>query len=127
MSELDVETQDLSLLGTAVGRQPMRILVTNDDGIDAPGLAALVGRLVTTGHEVVVVAPSCEHSGSGTSLAGVYDGTPVTVADHVLPATPSVRAVSIDAPPGLAVLSACVGAFGEAPAAAISGLHARPH
>jgi 5'/3'-nucleotidase len=105
----------------------MRILVTNDDGIDAPGLAALVGMLVTTGHEVVVAAPSREHSGSGTALAGGHDGTPVTVADHVLPGTPSVRAVSIDAPPGLAVLSACLGAFGAAPDAVISGINAGPN
>ena len=54
----------------------MRILVTNDDGIDAPGLAALVGRLVAAGHDVAVAAPSSERSGSGTSLGGVYDGTP---------------------------------------------------
>src|SRR5260370_17974755 len=105
----------------------MRILVTNDDGIDAPGLAALVGRLVADGHEVVVAAPSSERSGSGTSLGGIFDGTPVTVTDHVLPATPSVRAFGIDAPPGLAVLSACVGAFGEAPDAVISGINAGPN
>jgi 5'-nucleotidase len=36
----------------------MRILVTNDDGIDAPGLAALVGKLVAAGHDVAVAAPS---------------------------------------------------------------------
>jgi len=105
----------------------MRILVTNDDGIDAPGLAALVGRLVAIGHDVAVAAPSSERSGSGTSLGGIFDGTPVTVTDHVLPATPSVRAVSIDAPPGLAVLSACVGALGEAPDAVISGINAGPN
>lgn len=105
----------------------MRILVTNDDGIDAPGLAALVGRLVATGHEVAVAAPSNERSGSGTSLGAVFDGTPITITDHVLPATPSVRAVSIDAPPGLAVLAACVGALGEAPDAVISGINAGPN
>ena len=61
----------------------MRILVTNDDGIDAPGLAALVGRLVAAGHDVAVAAPSSERSGSGTSLGGVDDGTPVSITDHV--------------------------------------------
>src|SRR5260370_40390728 len=105
----------------------MRILVTNDDGIDAPGLAALVGRLVAIGHDVAVAAPSSERSGSGTSLGGIFDGTPIAVTDHVLPATPSVRAVSIDAPPGLAVLSACRGALGAAPDAGISGINARPN
>ena len=105
----------------------MRILVTNDDGIDAPGLAALVGRLVAAGHDVAVAAPSSERSGSGTSLGGVYDGTPVTVTDRVLPATPSVPAVGVDGPPGLAVLAACVGAFGESPDLVISGINAGPN
>ena len=105
----------------------MRILVTNDDGIDAPGLAALVGRLVAADHDVAVAAPSSERSGSGTSLGGVYDGTPVAVTDHVLPAAPSVPAVAIDGPPGLAVLAACAGALGEPPDAVISGINAGPN
>ena len=105
----------------------MRILVTNDDGIDAPGLAALVGKLVAAGHDVAVAAPSSERSGSGTSLGGVYDGTPVTVTDRVLPAAPSVPAVGVDGPPGLAVLAACVGAFGESPDLVISGINAGPN
>src|ERR1700745_4419857 len=105
----------------------MRILVTNDDGIDAPGLAALVGKLVAVGRDVAVAAPSSERSGSGTSLGGVYDGAPVAVTDHVLPAAPSVPAVGVYGPPGLAVLAACVGAFGAAPDAVISGVNAGPN
>ena len=79
----------------------MRILVTNDDGIDAPGLAALVGKLVAAGHDVAVAAPSSERSGSGTSLGGVYDGAPVAVTDHVLPAAPSVPATPHSSANGL--------------------------
>ena len=47
----------------------MRILVTNDDGIDAPGLAALreiAGRL---SDDVWVVAPEDNNSGAGHSLS----------------------------------------------------------
>jgi len=40
----------------------MHILVTNDDGIDAPGLAALVEVARSLG-EVTVVAPDCHRSG----------------------------------------------------------------
>ena len=43
------------------------ILVTNDDGYDAPGLAALVDALEPLGH-IVVVAPDREQSGSAHSL-----------------------------------------------------------
>jgi 5'-nucleotidase len=40
----------------------LRVLITNDDGIDSPGIYALVDALMTA-HEVVVVAPSGNRSG----------------------------------------------------------------
>jgi 5'-nucleotidase len=40
----------------------MRILITNDDGIDSPGIAALVEAL-SVDHEPFVVAPSVNRSG----------------------------------------------------------------
>jgi 5'-nucleotidase len=40
----------------------MKFLLTNDDGIDAPGLAALAGAACTMG-ELVVVAPAAPQSG----------------------------------------------------------------
>ena len=40
----------------------MRILITNDDGIDSPGIAALVD-ILSEAHAVVVVAPSGDRSG----------------------------------------------------------------
>lgn len=45
----------------------MRILLTNDDGIFAPGLAALYKRLVEFG-QVTVVAPTDSWSGAGHSI-----------------------------------------------------------
>jgi len=46
----------------------MRILVTNDDGINAPGLAVLEEIARTLSDDVIVVAPSSEKSGAGRSL-----------------------------------------------------------
>lgn len=43
------------------------ILVSNDDGFDAPGLVALVGAMEPLG-DVVVVAPDRERSGAGHAL-----------------------------------------------------------
>lgn len=45
----------------------MRILLTNDDGIFAPGLAALYKQLVTLG-DVTVVAPADSQSGASHSI-----------------------------------------------------------
>jgi len=46
----------------------MRILVTNDDGIKAPGLWQMVKELQAVG-QVVVAAPQQERSGAGTSIS----------------------------------------------------------
>ncbi len=47
----------------------MRILVTNDDGIDAPGLHALRQIAATMSDDVTVVAPETNQSGKGHSLS----------------------------------------------------------
>jgi len=49
----------------------MRILLTNDDGIHAPGLAALADALASLG-EVTVVAPAAEQSGVGLSITYLH-------------------------------------------------------
>jgi 5'-nucleotidase len=46
----------------------MRILVTNDDGISAPGLVALEAIAAQLSDDVWVVAPAEEQSGAGHSL-----------------------------------------------------------
>ncbi|MHC4271331.1 MAG: 5'/3'-nucleotidase SurE [Planctomycetota bacterium] len=45
----------------------MRILLTNDDGIFAPGLAAIYKQLVNLG-DVIVAAPAQSHSGASHSI-----------------------------------------------------------
>ena len=46
----------------------MRILLTNDDGYHAPGLAALETIAATLSDDVWIVAPADEQSGAGRSL-----------------------------------------------------------
>jgi 5'-nucleotidase len=48
-------------------RSPVKILLTNDDGIYAPGLAAMEAELSEIG-EVTVVAPATEQSGVGHAI-----------------------------------------------------------
>src|SRR5689334_14937253 len=98
-----------------VERQPVevpetvRVLVTNDDGIDAPGIAHLAHALAEE-FDVTVAAPAKDSSGMGTGI-GRFDpktGIPLRRVDIGLP-----RAYAIDGPPGLAVMAAALGAFGE--------------
>ena len=46
----------------------MRVLVSNDDGVDAPGIRHLAEALRGAGHDVVVVAPDRDRSGASNSL-----------------------------------------------------------
>ncbi len=97
-----------------------RILVTNDDGVESPGLTRLAAALGEM-YEVVVAAPAADFSGSGTGIgrfspaAGV-EMSPLAGFDH--------GSQAIDGPPGLAVMAAALGAFGEVPDLVVSGPNA---
>lgn len=97
----------------------MRILVTNDDGVDAVGLHVLARRLVELG-DVVVAAPDREYSGAGAALGTL----------HLI--RPEVRRVTIDGvpeswsvtgPPALCVMFARLGVFGGPFDLVVSGIN----
>jgi 5'-nucleotidase len=46
----------------------MRVLVSNDDGVDAPGIRILADGLRAAGHAVTIVAPDRDRSGASNSL-----------------------------------------------------------
>lgn len=46
----------------------MRVLITNDDGVFAPGILSLARTAVKAGHKVVVVAPASQQSATGHRL-----------------------------------------------------------
>ncbi|GGU94579.1 5'-nucleotidase SurE [Actinomadura cremea] len=52
---------------------PLRILLSNDDGYDAPGIKAVRDALTEAGHDVTIVAPATDQSGKGTGRA--FGGT----------------------------------------------------
>lgn len=91
----------------------MRILVTNDDGIDSPGIQALVGAMRTIG-DVVVVAPDRQQSAVGHALTVASplratpfhrDGTLFGYAINGTPADCVKLGIStlLDVPPDLVV------------------------
>jgi 5'-nucleotidase len=102
----------------------VRVLVTNDDGVDAPGLHALAAAMVADGHDVTVVAPMHDMSGSAAAL-GPGHASGVRIERHVLPELgESVPVIGLDGPPGMCVLAAHLGAFGERPELIVSGINA---
>ena len=102
----------------------MRILVTNDDGFDAPGLAVLARALADAGHEVLVVAPSSEASGSGAGIGPLRAmGGGIHVEAVAPPGLEGIRVLAADALPALIVITACLGAFGPPPDLVASGIN----
>lgn len=102
----------------------MRILVTNDDGIESEGLHVLVGRLVRAGHEVLVVAPDRDWSGASSSLGRLNADEHLDARRVEIPACPDAEAWSLAGPPGLCVLATALEAFGPPPELIVSGINA---
>jgi 5'-nucleotidase len=101
----------------------MRVLVTNDDGVEAPGLHALARALRDAEHDVVVVAPSGERSGSGAAIGRLHRAGPIAWTPVDWPDLPGVPVHALDVPPAAAVYAGCVGAFGPPPDIVASGVN----
>lgn len=100
----------------------MRVLVTNDDGVHAPGILALAQALVKDGHDVVVAGPLIDMSGSGAALGPGHSGT-VEVERFQWPDLEEVEVIGVHGPPAMAVLAGYLGAFGEPPEVVASGIN----
>ena len=112
----------------------MRILVTNDDGVGAPGLAALTRALAAWAeadvgdgpgppHEVIVVAPSTNYSGASAAVGSVTDRTTITYQRAVVDGADGVEAYGLDASPALSVIAGALGAVGPKPDLVVSGIN----
>src|SRR5262245_50267606 len=100
----------------------MRVLVTNDEGVHAPGLAALTRSLVAAGHEVIVAAPLENVSGCGAGLGSA--NLAVRVERVELPnLLGTAGVIGVGGPPGMCVMVAHVGALGPRPDVVASGVN----
>jgi 5'-nucleotidase len=97
----------------------MRILVTNDDGIDSLGLHELARALRPLG-EVTIVAPDREYSGAGASVGALHLAVPEV---HDATVEGIDRSWSVSGPPALCVLFARLGAFGPLPDLVVAGIN----
>jgi 5'-nucleotidase len=102
----------------------VRILVTNDDGIEAEGLHVLVDHLLQDGHEVLVVAPDQDWSGASSSLGRLNADEHLDARRVEIPTCPDAEAWSLAGPPGLCVLATALEAFGPPPEVIVSGINA---
>lgn len=101
----------------------MRALVTNDDGIDAPGIEALARAVAGAGYDTVAVAPLGERSGAGAAIGTLGEATELRYERRSWTGLPELEAVGLDGPPALCVVCARLGAFGDPPEVVVSGIN----
>lgn len=99
----------------------MRTLVTSDDGIHSMGIPVLVRALRASGHDVVVVCPPVDVSGSGTSVRHASGRLTYRVVE--LPGCTDVAAYEIAHTPVGCVIAAFRGGFGPPPTAVVAGIN----
>jgi 5'-nucleotidase len=99
--------------------QDVRILVTNDDGIDSEGLHVLARALREHG-DVTIIAPDDEYSGASAALGAIHLIQPEV---HRADVEGVEEAWSVTGPPALCVMFARLGAFGPPFDLVVSGIN----
>ncbi|MHB1988732.1 MAG: 5'/3'-nucleotidase SurE [Acidimicrobiales bacterium] len=102
----------------------MRVMITNDDGVDAPGLAVLARHLHDSGLDVLVAAPLTEASGAGAGVGPLHtmrEGIDVVALDR--PGLEGIETLGVAALPALIVIAGCLGAYGPPPDLIVAGIN----
>ena len=103
---------------------PLRLLISNDDGVFADGIQALAAEAVRRGHRVTVVCPDQERSATGH---GLTLQTPVRAqrADELF--APGVTAWACSGTPSDCVKLALFSLLEEPPELVLSGINHGPN
>lgn len=102
----------------------MRALITNDDGIESPGLAPLARIALDAGLEVVVAAPARESSGASASLTGAEEDGTLMIHPHPGVDLPDgVESYAVGAAPALIAFLAAHDGIGRRPDVVLSGVN----
>ena len=110
----------------------MRILITNDDGVLAPGIAVLareVARWIERcpqgeEREAIIVAPYQNYSGMSSAVGDVFDHPSVKYKRHVISGAEAIPTYALEAPPALCVIVGAIGSFNFQPDLVLSGINA---
>ena len=98
-----------------------KIMITNDDGIDSPGIRAAVESVLDLG-EITVVAPTTQQTGTGRGLTGDKHAS-LSSYDYTVKGV-RVRAFHCDCSPALLVRHGLRAVFSEEkPGLVISGIN----
>jgi 5'-nucleotidase len=107
-----------------VSPQPLRILVSNDDGIFAMGIRTLANTLAAKGHQVTVVCPDKERSATGHSLT-IHEPIRIEPVDGLF--SEGVKAWACSGNPSDCVKLALTALLDEKPDLVVSGINHGPN
>jgi 5'-nucleotidase len=110
----------------------MKILLTNDDGVLAPGIAALARAVAhwvercpsNEERQALVVAPDRNYSGMSSAVGDVFELPTVPYERHWISGAESIPTYGVQAPPALCAIIGSLGSFGMKPDLVISGINA---
>lgn len=103
--------------------QSFLTLITNDDGINSPGLLRLALAAIDAGLDIVVAAPATESSGSGASITASNSDGRILLDRRHLEGLDGIPTYAVHGAPALITLIASHGAFGRAPELVLSGVN----
>jgi 5'-nucleotidase len=104
----------------------VRALITNDDGVDSPGLAALAEVALRADLDVTVAAPSWDSSGASASITSVEQDGRFLVEERP-PPVEGTTWYAVEAPPAFIVWAGMGEAFGPKPDVVLSGINTGPN
>lgn len=108
----------------------MRLLITNDDGISAPGIQTLtraISRWVAVNpaeRSAIVVAPATNQSGMSSAVGDVFEKPSVHYKKVTISGADNIPAYALEATPALCTIIGALGSFGERPTMVVSGINA---
>jgi 5'-nucleotidase len=98
-------------------------LITNDDGIESPGLHTLARTALEAGLDVIVAAPWSEASGSSAAITGADPDGRVRMERREIDGLDGATIFAVQAAPAMIALLAAHGAFGATPDVVLSGIN----
>ncbi|WP_345752888.1 5'/3'-nucleotidase SurE [Microbacterium rhizophilus] len=100
-----------------------RVLVTNDDGIEAPGLHALARAAVAHDLDVTIAAPERQSSGASASIVAGEEEGRIAMEARTIAGLEKLPSYAVRGGPGLIALIAAHGAFGDPFDVVLSGVN----
>jgi 5'-nucleotidase len=110
----------------------MKLLLTNDDGVLAPGMAILarsVARWIEEAphgeeRDALIVAPNKNYSGMSSAVGDVFERPTVKYRRHHIAGAENLATFGLEAPPALCAILGALGSFDFQPDVIISGINA---